>query len=457
MIVTAPVHVWLPDRAAPVVAGAFSHDARGPRGQFSYSRDYIAARLPRLAPEMPVRAKPLPVTGGSGIFPLFLDAGPDTWGRHLLAKRSATGQTISEIEALIQCPTDGVGNIALGELTAERLRVLTTDEFLGILAELEAGGRAGNDVEEQVLDAAHNGTSLGGTKPKLTVSRNGVQYLAKFPAPGDSRWLPHIECAMLKLAAACGIRTCDDPEVWRWPDGRAALLVKRFDRQTEQGQVFRRGYISAHALLRLDLLPQRTADTLAFGPMGFSAHSVRKSYVAFAADMARWCGGQARHLAERQELWRRIVFNALIRNLDDHTKNHGLICEDMIEQRWQLSPAFDMVPAVATAQQPALSMAYRFVQASRRNAQGTQAKLVARIDVDELLAAAIEHYGYRAEDARLYLLETARHITLAWRRLLADEGVPAEEIRRHEASFSFAARIGESPPTTGRIDASRTG
>lgn len=441
MIVTAPVHVWLPDQADPVLAGEFTHDSSGPKGYFTYSQEYIEAKRPRLAPEMPVRTKPLPVTGGSGIFPLFLDAGPDTWGRHLLAKRSDTGQAISEIEALIQCPTDGVGNIALGALTAERMRVLTTEEFLSILSELEAGGVAGNDVEEQVLDAAHNGTSLGGTKPKLTVSRNGIQYLAKFPAPGDSRWLPHIECAMLKLASACGIRACDGPEVWQLSDGRAALLVKRFDRHTERGQVFRRGYISAHALLRLDLLPQTPADTLAFGPMGFSPQSIRKSYVAFSTDMARWCGGQARQLSERQELWRRIVFNALIRNLDDHTKNHGLICEDMGEQLWRLSPAFDLVPAAATAQQPALSMAYRFVQPSRRRLQTTQARLVARIDVDDLLAAAVEHYGYSAEDARVYLHETARHITVMWRRMMVDEGMPPDEIRRFEATFSFAASI----------------
>ena len=450
MIVKAPVHVWLPEQAEPVVAGEFVHDSQGPKGQFTYAPAYIAARHPRLAPEMPVRAKPLPVTGGNGIFPLFLDAGPDTWGRHLLAKRSASGQAISEIEALTQCPTDGVGNIALGVLTPERLRVLTTDEFLAVLGELEAGGVAGNDLEEQVLDAAHNGTSLGGTKPKLTVSRDGIQYLAKFPAQGDSRWLPHIECAMLKLAAACGIRACADPKVWHLPDGRTALLVKRFDRHTEQGQVFRRGYISAHALLRLDLLPQRAADTLAFGPTGFSAQSVRKSYVAFAADMARWCGGQAHHLTERQELWRRIVFNALIRNLDDHSKNHGLICVDMSEQRWQLSPAFDLVPAVATAQQPALSMAYRFVQPGRSRMQNTPAKLVARIDVDDLLAAAIEHYGYQEKDARAWLLETARRITSAWRCMMADEGVPTDEIRRYHASFAFAASIGESGAVAGR-------
>lgn len=441
MITTTPVHVWLPDQADPVLAGEFTHDSEGLKGRFTYAADYVAAKRPRLAPDMPVRAKPLQVTGGNGIFPLFLDAGPDTWGRHLLARRSANGQVVSEMEALIQCPTDGVGNIALGPLTAERMRVLTSGEFLAILVELEAGGVATTDLEEQVLDAAHNGTSLGGTKPKLTVSRDGEQYLAKFPATGDSRWLPHVECAMLKLANACGIRACEAPEIWRLSDNRAALLVKRFDRHSEYGRVYRRGYVSAHALLRLDLLPQSPADTLSFGTAGFTPQSLRKSYVAFSTDMARWCGGQARQWEERQELWRRIVFNALIRNVDDHTRNHGLICEDMTAQLWRLAHAFDLVPPVATALHPTLSMAYRFVPPGRRRQQPTQPRLVARIEVDDLLAAATEHYGYKEADARSYLLDSARRITLEWRRRMADEGTPAGEIRRFETTFSFAAAI----------------
>jgi hypothetical protein len=86
-------------------------------------------------------------------------------------------------------------------------------------------------------------------------------------------------------------------------------------------------------------------------------------------------------------------------------------------------------------------MAYHFVQPNRRRLQTTQARLVARIDVDDLLAAAVEHYGFSVEDARAYLLETARHITVEWRRVMADEGMPPEEIRRFEATFSFAASI----------------
>jgi serine/threonine-protein kinase HipA len=391
---------------------------------------------------MPLRTAPRAISGGHAIFPLFMDAGPDAWGRHLLARRLE--RDVTEVEALMLCPLDGVGNIALGDLTPERQRVLTIDEFLAILAVLEAGGQAKTDLEEQVLDAAQNGTSLGGTKPKLTVSRDGLQYLAKFPEPGDSRWLPHVECAMLKLASACDIRACDGPEVWRLPDGRAALLVRRFDRETVPAGVARKGYISAHALLRLDLAVNNPADTLQYGTVGFTPQGVRKSYVSLAEAMARWCGGQDAHREERRELWRRIVFNALIRNLDDHTKNHGLLCEDMEKQRWRLSPVFDLVPAVALPQQPALSMAYRYVSGTRRGRQPTPARLVAAIDAEDLVSAGAGHYGYELNEARDVFQKMAAAIAGQWRAAMVAEGMPGEEVRRFEATFSFAETVANS-------------
>lgn len=439
MIHAAPVHVWLPDNPAPVLAGEFTHDSAGPVGRFRYDTAYLAAGHPPLAPDLPLRSRPFAVTGGHGISPLFMDAGPDAWGRHLLARRLE--RDVSEVEALMLCPTDGVGNIALGEITPERQRVLSVDEFLDTLSRLEAGGQARTNQDEQVLDAVQNGTSLGGTKPKLTVSRDGVQYLAKFPERSDSRWLPHTECAMLKLADACGIHACKDPEVWHVSAGRAALLVRRFDRETTPAGMVRKAYVSAHALLRLDLATPAPADALHYGTVGFTAQGLRKSYVSLAEGMARWCGGQAAHREERRELWRRIVFNALIRNLDDHTKNHGLLCEDMARQRWRLSPAFDLVPAAALPQNPALSMAYRYVPGTRRGRQPSPPRLVTVVDAGDLVAAAADHYGYAPEEAQEALRAIAAIVSDQWRERMSAEGVPGEEIRRFETTFGFAEAL----------------
>lgn len=438
MIRSAQVHVWLPGHAVPVTAGEFTHDITTRTGRFAYATEYLQAGYPALAPDLPLRTRSVTVVGGTGIFPLFLDAGPDAWGRHLLARRLE--HDVDEMEALMLCPTDGVGNIAIGELSHERTHVLSMDEFLSILGDIEAGTTITSDLGAQVLDAVQNGTSLGGTKPKLTIERDGIHYLAKFPEPGDSPCLPHIESAMLKLARSCGIRACEG-EVWHLPVGkRSALLVKRFDRVSTGNGVSRKGFISAHALLRLDLSPPSPNETLAFGPLGFSLQSLRKSYVSFASDMLKWCGDQESHREERQELWRRIVFNALIRNTDDHSKNHGLLCGDMEKQHWRLAPAFDLVAPVSSSEHCALAMAYRYVPAPRRG-PAQPPRLVTRVDVEDLIAAAREHYGYAESEARDYLHVAAETVARNWRRTLSEEGVPDAEIERYRNTFSFAERL----------------
>ena len=430
------VHVWLPGQAEPTLAGEFWRD--GQVGRFLYASDYLAAQLPALAPDLPLRPKPQAITGGHAIFPLFLDAGPDSWGRHVLERKLE--RSVTELEALSLCPTDGVGNIALGALTDDRLRVLKLEEFLDILHELEAGGHARDTIEEQVLDAHGNGTSMGGTKPKLTIERNGALYLAKFPANGDSPWLPHVECATLKLAHQCQLRTIVDPEVWRLPSGRSALLVRRFDREQVVNGYARRGYVSAHSLLRLDTLPQSANDHLLFGTKGFTEHSLRKSYVALADHMARWCGSQATQREERRELWRRIVFNALVRNLDDHTHNHGLLCEDMARQHWRLSPAFDLVPAASLPKDPALCLAYRFVRGGR-GATATPARLLRVINPADLLVAAVEHYAWAELEAKDYLQFAAAIVTQNWRDAFRQEGMAEKEIERFGSCFEFARTL----------------
>ncbi len=433
---TAPVHVWLPGEANPVVAGTFTDDSISGSGRFQYAPAYLQAAQPALAPDMPLRTRALVISGPQPVFPLFLDAGPDAWGRHLLARRLE--REVSAIEALTLCPTDGVGNLALGELTPQRTHVLSITEFLAILTELKAGGIAATDIEAQVLEATQNGTSLGGTKPKLTVTRDGVQYLAKFPERGDNRWLPHIECAMLKLARECGVNTCA-AEVWSLPQ-TAALLVTRFDRAVLPGRAGtgRHGYISAHALLRVDQKPPTSGEALQYGTASLSGSALRKSYVSLASDMAKWCGGQSAHRAERRELWRRIVVNALIRNLDDHSRNHGLLCHDMRQQRWRLAPAFDLVPAPATVQAAALAMAYRYVPPSHRGRLPTPARLVTQIGANDLLAAATEHYGYELAEARDQMALAANIVAQRWRPLLLAEGVPQAEADRFAHTFDAA-------------------
>lgn len=431
---SAPVWVWLPGEAEPVLAGRFQYIPG--RGRFAYDAAYKQAGHPPLAPDMPLKPASLPMADGSGIFPIFQDAGPDSWGQQLLARRLER-DAVDPFEALTLCPVDGVGNLALGELTPERQRILTLEEFLAILEEIKSQGRAVTDIQTQVLDAVENGTSLGGARPKLTITRNGSQYLAKFPAKADDPWLPHIECAMLKLARRCGIDTCEG-QLWALPDGsNTALLVKRFDRTPVAGGIGRIGFVSAHAVLRLDRQPanatQADAELLGFGTQGFSPASLNKSYVQFADSMMRWCPDQAGQREARRELWRRIVFNAMINNRDDHARNHGLICTDMHARRWRLAPAYDLTAPLIGQSPPSLALAYLYIRASRKQ----PARLVWAATQADLIEAAQRHYAYDEAEARTELAKMADLIQSEWRAALAAEGMPEAVIERYRGAFAL--------------------
>ena len=126
---------------------------------------------------------------------------------------------------------------------------------------------------------------------------------------------------MLELARDCGIHSAES-KLTTIGD-RDALLVKRFDRERKES-----GYRRARMLSALTLL--RAEDT----------HQDRSkwSYVLLAEELRRI---SSRPKVDAPELFRRMCFNALISNTDDHPRNHAVIAMD---ESWALSPAYDLVP-----------------------------------------------------------------------------------------------------------------
>lgn len=172
------------------------------------------------------------------------------------------------------------------------------------------------------------GTSMGGARPKTVVEDGDGLWIAKFNRPDDPWNSARVEHAMLLLARACGINAAESRVTEA--GGRDVLLVKRFDRQRVQGGYRRARMVSALTLLRAE-------DT----------HSSRDkwSYVLLAEALRRACADPARNA---RELFRRMCFDALISNVDDHPRNHAVIARD---KDWQLSPAYDLTPAVPISQE----------------------------------------------------------------------------------------------------------
>ena len=180
---------------------------------------------------------------------------------------------------------------------------------------------AGETVPIQIQQLADPGSSLGGARPKNVVEDETGLWIAKFPQRGD-RWnYVAVEAGMMMLAAQCGIRV---PEVRTELVGNArVLLVKRFDRERTPEGYKRHRFVSALTVLDAeDTVSERT----------------NWSYLLLADELQRWSIQPA---ADKEELFRRVVFNALISNTDDHPRNHALIAPG---EDWRLAPAYDLTP-----------------------------------------------------------------------------------------------------------------
>lgn len=317
---------------ADVLAGRlFSHRRRDRESaSFNYDSSYLARPdAYALDPALPLvqGAQQTPV--GLAMFRAFADAAPDRWGRTLITraeKRRATAEdvtprSIGEIDFLLGVRDDlRQGAVRFRD---DDGRFLAGDDFgvpqltdLPRLLQAAEHLETDEETDAELRDLLRVGSSLGGARPKAhVVDAEGRVAIAKFPSARYDTWnVMAWEKVSLDLARAAGIRV-PDSELLRI-GGRGVLIVNRFDREVER----RVGYVSAMTMLE-------SAD----GDVG--------SYIDIAAVIEE-VSPQATD--DLRELWRRIAFNVLISNTDDHLRNHGFL--HVHAGSWTLSPAFDLNP-----------------------------------------------------------------------------------------------------------------
>ena len=175
---------------------------------------------------------------------------------------------------------------------------------------------AGEAVNEQQRRLLQPGVTMGGARPKSLIHMDGHDWVIKFSETGDELDTPLIEHASMQLAQRCGLLVADTRAL---PLAKGhAVAVQRFDRQSNQ----RLHAISAHVALRA-----------AGEAMGYPE----------LAQLIRRIGHPDQVRAQQHELFKRMVFNILIDNTDDHEKNHALV--RTADGFYALSPAFDVLPA----------------------------------------------------------------------------------------------------------------
>jgi serine/threonine-protein kinase HipA len=246
------------------------------------------------------------------------DARPDQWGERVirLIERPAR---LSLMEYLYFAGDDRFGALGVS-LPAETYVPATTTAmptFDGLEDMHQAVQRvmAGDAVSEKQRRLLQPGVSMGGARPKSLIQIDGVSWVVKFSEGGDLD-SPLIEHASMQLARRCGIQTADTLAL-PLPQGHA-VAVRRFDREGAQ----RLHVQSAHIALRA------AGEVIGYPEL---------------AQLIRRVGRPDQVRAQQQELFRRMVFNILIDNTDDHEKNHALVRG--AGGFYELSPAFDVLPA----------------------------------------------------------------------------------------------------------------
>lgn len=326
------VYIVLPGATEFVTAGRFrvSPTPDGePVGEFVYGRRYLERNdAVELDPvELRLRRGSYETARMEGFFGAIRDSMPDFWGRRVIERH--TGHTqLEEFDYLMYGPDDRAGALGFGlnvEPPAPQLRFNQTLDLqiLQDTADLitKDDPILENSSTSQVEELLLIGTSMGGARPKAVVEHEQNLWVAKFTRY-DDRWNhPRVEHGLLKLAETCNLSVAQSDITM--VGGRDVLLVRRFDRDRQEGGYRRHRMVSALTMLQSYDSPVARRDW---------------SYVLLADEIRRV---SAEPQADLRELFGRMCFNAAVSNLDDHPRNHAMLAKG---RNWRLSPAFDLMP-----------------------------------------------------------------------------------------------------------------
>ena len=271
-------------------------------------------------------------------FGLFLDSMPDTWGRTLMKRRAAIlakeedkpAPALYDIDYLL-----GVHDIS--RMGALRFKTDPEGEFLDNNADsptppwatirelqhaveiIETGNTLSKNQKWLKMLMAP-GSSLGGARPKANVlDEKGNLWIAKFPSQNDTVNKAAWEFLAYKLAIKAGIDMAEC-KLQKIAGRHHTFFTKRFDREKKVRIHFASAMTMTgnnEELIRDN--PASYLDLVEF--IQFSGCSVNE---------------------DLKQLWRRMIFNILISNTDDHLRNHGFI---LTPKGWRLSPAYDINPS----------------------------------------------------------------------------------------------------------------
>ncbi len=328
---TVFVYIYLQDNFVPAGILDFENKGRYSEAIFRYGERYLkrdnALSIDPI--QLPLRPQEFVTESGFELFNGIRDAGPDRWGRYLLDKKYK--RPLDELDYITLLGPDRSGALAFAA-DAHGVEIPVYPD-LDLKLCLEAAEQALGTESTPALETYLNyGISLGGARPKATVQWNNKPYIAKFTLSMDKRNEALLEYATLSLAKRCGLNVpaIDTAKV----SGRDVFLIERFDRRVLHKKEHPIPFISGLTATGL-----HEQDYTQWSYLSLCNAINKLSY---------------HPLQDRLELFKRMIFNILVLNNDDHMRNHGFIYVG--DQQWALSPLYDVVPGVINSQTYTLAL-----------------------------------------------------------------------------------------------------
>ena len=405
------VYITLPGQTQAVTAGRYDLTqtrAGVPLGQFVYGKSYLARNdAVEFDPvELKLAARRYETTLLKGVFGALRDAGPDAWGRRIIDRHH--NQELTELGYLLNSADDRAGALGFGLGEAPPAprkdfnKTLALEQLQKIADEILKDKKPGQGqaaMAEQINKLLLINTLMGGARPKAVVEDDSGLWIAKFNRPDQDRWNnARVERTMLRLAKECGISVADSKVIS--VGERDVLMVKRFDREkADRGGYHRHRMISALTLLEADEMD----------------HALW-SYVTLA-ERVRRSSSQSRD--DAHELFRRMSFNALVSNLDDHPRNHALVAKD----RWKLSPAYDITPQSPVAME-------------RRNLAMICGSAGTYANIHNLISQS-ERFLLNKDEAQAVVLRMQNVVSNSWLNTARRENVTAADCEAISGAFAY--------------------
>jgi serine/threonine-protein kinase HipA len=327
------LYLWyLADPATPRYVGALNRFSAGKGVSLHYGGEWLNSGF-ALSEDLPlVDMEYLPpgrlVADAQRAVGAVDDARPDRWGEKVI-RFVDKPKRLSLMEYLYYAGDDRFG--ALGVSTSSSIynprearplpRLDDAQQLSEVAAKIEASEPI-TALEARII--AGGGSPLGGAKPKALIDIDGEQWVIKFfnNEPVDT---PLIEHATMTLAERAGITVAKTQVIHL--AGANAILIRRFDRERSR---------RIHSLSAGTAIRAATASG-AEPEMGYPELARILRRVGIAKDDI--------NQRDARELFRRMVFNILVDNTDDHEKNHSLLVMNPFENgRLKLAPAYDVLP-----------------------------------------------------------------------------------------------------------------